>query len=66
MTVWKVDKGYMKNNKVRYYVMPYDLKGTIHSQLKFYGLRSLIEFFKLCRLTENSAKKLANKMNLNF
>lgn len=64
MTLWKVDKRYTKNDEIRYYVMPYNLKGAIHCQLRFYGLKSLIKFLKLCRLTENSAEKLASKMNL--
>ena len=63
MTVWAVLKAYGENDKIYYQFLPYDLKGTIKCHFKFYkGLFTLIPFLCRCRLTEESGKELAKKM----
>lgn len=63
ITIYAVLPTYVKNGKVYYQVLPYDLKGTIKCHFKFYrGLFSLIPFLMKCRLTEHKANKLQEKL----
>ena len=61
MTIWNVSPVYYGDNKVRYTVLPYSLKGTIGSYLKHDKLRRLITFLLNSRLCEKSARKYAEK-----
>ena len=61
MTIWNVSPVYYGDNKVRYTVLPYSLKGTISSYLKHDKLRRLITFLLNSRLSEKSARKYAEK-----
>lgn len=63
ITIYAVLPTYVKNGKVYYQVLPYDLKGTIKCHFEFYrGLFSLIPFLRKCRLTEHRANKLQEKL----
>ena len=61
MTIWNVSPIYYEDNKVRYTVLPYSLKGTISNYLKHDKLRRLITFLLNSRLSEKSARKYAEK-----
>lgn len=64
MTIWNVSAIYGDDNKARYTAFPYSLKGVVTSYLglsKNRDFKGLFKFFKNSRLTEESAKKLANK-----
>lgn len=61
MTIWNVSLIYYGDDKVRYTVLPYSLKGTIISYLKHDRLKRLIAFLMNSRLTEKSARKYAKK-----
>lgn len=61
--IYAVLPTYVKNGKVYYQVLPYDLKGTIKCHFEFYrGLFSLIPFLMKCRLTKHRANKLQEKL----
>ena len=63
MTIYAVLQSYDKEDKIYYQVLPYNLKGTIECHFKFYdGFRTLIPFLSKCRLTEENANKLAQKL----
>lgn len=59
MTIWNVSPIYEGNNKVRYTVLPYSLKGTVISYLKHDRLKRLVTFLLNSRFTEKSARKYA-------
>lgn len=61
MTIWNVSPVYYGDNKIRYTVLPYSLKGTINSYLKHDKLTRLINFLLNSRLSEKSARKYAEK-----
>lgn len=61
MTIWNVSPIYYGDNKVRYTVLPYSLKGTISNYLKHDKLRRLVTFLLNSRLSEKSARKYAEK-----
>lgn len=66
MTIWNVSPIYYGDNKVRYTVLPYNLKGTISIYLKHDKLRRLISFLLNSRLSENSARKYAEKKSKQY
>ena len=57
MTIWNVSPIYEGDNKVRYTVLPYSLKGTVISYLKHDRLKRLVTFLLNSRFTEKSARK---------
>lgn len=61
MTIWNVSPIYYGNDKVRYTVLPYNLKGVIANYLKYDKMTRLFEFLKNSRFTEKSARKYAEK-----
>lgn len=79
VTFWKVDKGYFgQEDHYQYYVMPYDVKGTLHIHFGYdfkyrewcfhyipSSLRytSFFKFLANCRPTEKWAKKVMKKRN---
>lgn len=63
MTIYNITQIY-ENNKLKYIVSPYSLKGVVINHFRYYGgLKSLIMFLKDCRITEKSAEICANKKN---
>lgn len=59
MTLWKVDKYYNKEDKIKYIATPYSMKGYIHCCWMWYGFKGL----KNCYLFEKQARRKANKLN---
>lgn len=63
MTIWHVQKIYTSEG-CTYQVLPYDFVGRMKVTLKMKnGIRKIMKFLLDSRLTENKAKKLANKKN---
>ena len=63
MTIWAVLPAYDNEDNIYYQVLPYNFKGTVKCHFEFYkGLFTLIPFLLKCRLTEESANKLAKKL----
>lgn len=63
MTLYIVLKHYDNNDNLYYDVSPFNLIGTISYCFKYHALKDLFLFFKMSRLSERQAKKLAEKMN---
>lgn len=63
MTLYIVLKHYDNNDNLYYDVSPFNLIGTISYYFKYHALKDLFLFFKMSRLSERQAKKLAEKMN---
>lgn len=61
MTIYNVAPTFKTENTLTYTVLPYNLKGTIKTHLKYNGFKSLISFLKNCRLTKKSAEKLCKR-----
>lgn len=62
MRIWNVSPMYYKNsNKIKYIVLPYDLKIIITAYIKNDTIKNLFIFLFNCRFTEKSARKYANK-----
>lgn len=64
MTIWNVSPIYYGDYKVRYTVLPYNLKGTVSSYLKYDKIRRLITFILNSRLSEKSARKYAERLEM--
>ena len=63
MMIWHVQKLYTSEGCI-YQALPYDFVETIKVTLKMKnGIRKIMKFLLDSRLTENKAKKLANKKN---
>ena len=61
MTIWNVSPIYYGDDKVRYTVLPYSLKGTIISYIRHDKVRRLFVFLMNSRLSEKSARRYAEK-----
>jgi hypothetical protein len=59
MTLWKVEKCCKKNDRIEYYMLPYDLKGVIKNCFKYYGIKGL----KDMHLSRRRAAKIVDKRN---
>lgn len=65
MAIWHVQKLYTSEGCF-YEALPYDFMGTMKATFKMKnGIRQMIKFLSNSRLTENEARKLANKKNKN-
>lgn len=64
MTIYKVQKSYDENDKVYYDARPYNAKDSLYVHFKYCGgFKTLKKALSHCRLTENGAEKLVNKLN---
>lgn len=63
MIIWNISPIYYGDDKVRYTVLPYNLKGVITSYLKYDKITRLFDFLKNSRFTEESARKYVDKKN---
>lgn len=61
MTIWNVSAIYYGDNKVRFSVLPNDLKSIVYNYLKYDKVSRLIIFLINSRLTEKSARRYANR-----
>lgn len=66
MTIWNVSPIYYEDDKVKYTVLPYSLKGVITIYLKYDKVTQLFKFLKNSKFTEKSARKYANKKNRQY
>lgn len=78
MTIYCIDSYYTKDNVIKYYVFPYDMRNILFVyfgfdiyplQWKFsflpwyYRFIQFIKRMKHCYLSENKAQKVADKLN---
>jgi len=63
VTIYVVLKHYDNNDNLYYDASPFNLAGTISCYLKYHSLKELFPLFKMSRLSEKQAKKLAEKIN---
>lgn len=70
MTIYHIDKAYIaENDRILYYVFPYNLRGTIYTHLKKWWIgnngkdeRDIIGLIRFLRLSSFNRKKLERKV----